>query len=54
MPGVNYLAVGVAAVAAFVSSAAWYALFGGEVMELRGAETAAAADTEPATATPRP
>ncbi len=44
MPRVNYLAVGVAAVAAFVASTAWYALFGGEVMELRGADPAAAAD----------
>jgi hypothetical protein len=45
IPRVNYLAVGVAAVAAFVASTAWYALFGGQVMELRGADPAAAADT---------
>lgn len=47
-PRVNYLAVGAAAVAAFVASAAWYALFGGEVMELRGADPAAADAATPA------
>jgi hypothetical protein len=45
MPKVNYLAVVVAAVAAFVASSAWYALFGNEVMELRGVDPATAADT---------
>jgi phosphotransferase system glucose/maltose/N-acetylglucosamine-specific IIC component len=41
----NYLAVIVAAVAAFVASLVWYAIFGNAWMELRGIDSATAADT---------
>jgi hypothetical protein len=41
----NYLAVVVAAVAAFVASSVWYAVFGDAWMELRGVGPANAADT---------
>ena len=41
----NYLAVLVAAVAAFVVSSAWYTIFGNAWMELRGIDPATAADT---------
>ncbi len=34
MPGINYLAVVVTAVAAFVASSVWYVLFGKELREL--------------------
>ena len=40
----NYLTIVAAAVAAFVASVAWYAVFGGEIMELRGVDPATAAD----------
>ena len=40
----NYLAVVVAAVAAFVASSVWYAIFGNAWMELRGIDPATAAD----------
>ena len=40
----NYLAVLVAAVAAFVVSSAWYTIFGNAWMELRGIDPATAAD----------
>jgi len=39
-----YLAVVVAAVAAFVASSVWYAIFGNVWMELRGIDPATAAD----------
>ena len=43
----NYLAVVVAAaVAAFVASSVWYAVFGSAWMELRGIDTATAVDME--------
>ena len=41
----NYLAVLVAAVAAFVVSSVWYTIFGNAWMELRGIDPATAADT---------
>jgi hypothetical protein len=41
---VNYLAVAAAAVAAFVASSVWYAIFGNAWMELRGIDPATAAD----------
>ena len=41
---VNYLAIVVAAVAGFVASSAWYAVFGNIWMELRGIDPATAAD----------
>jgi heme/copper-type cytochrome/quinol oxidase subunit 2 len=45
----NYLAVVVAAVAAFVASSVWYAIFGNAWMELRGIDPSTAADaTTPA------
>ena len=40
----NYVAVVVAAVAAFVASFVWYAVFGNAMMELRGTDPAAAAE----------
>jgi Protein of unknown function (DUF1761) len=40
----NYLAIVVAAVAAFVASSVWYAVFGSAWMELRGIDPATAAD----------
>jgi hypothetical protein len=40
----NYLAVVVAAVAAFVVSSVWYVIFGNVWMELRGIDPATAAD----------
>ena len=43
MRGINYLAVIAAAVAAFVASSAWYAVFGKATMELSGVGPAAAA-----------
>lgn len=46
MLGINYLAVVVAAVAAFVVSTVWYIVFGKEVMKLRGAKPDAMADME--------
>jgi hypothetical protein len=45
MTRVNYLAVVVAAVAAFVASSAWYTVFGNAWMELHGIDPATAADT---------
>ena len=45
MRRMNYLAVLVAAVAAFVMSSVWYAIFGNAWMELRGIDPATAADT---------
>ena len=42
----NYLAVVVAAVAAFVASSVWYAVFGSAWMELRGIDPATAVDME--------
>ncbi len=42
----NYLAVVAAAVAAFVVSSVWYAVFGDAWMELRGIDPANAADVE--------
>jgi hypothetical protein len=44
MARMNYLAVVVAAVAAFVVSAVWYAVFGNVWMELRGIDPATAAE----------
>ena len=44
MRGINYLAVVAAAVAAFVASSAWYAVFGKATMELSGVGPAAAAN----------
>ena len=38
MQGMNYLAIVVAAVAAFVASVVWYALFGNAMTELREAD----------------
>jgi hypothetical protein len=40
----NYLAVVVAAVAAFVASAVWYSVFGNEMMDLRGTDPTTAAE----------
>lgn len=40
MPGINYLAVIVAAVAAFVTSTVWYIVFGKERMKLLGLKEA--------------
>jgi hypothetical protein len=40
----NYLAVVVAALAAFVASSVWYAIFANAWMELRGIDPATAAD----------
>jgi Protein of unknown function (DUF1761) len=45
MPRMNYLAVIVAAVAAFVASLVWYTVFGNAWMELRGIDSATAPDT---------
>ena len=45
MTRVNYVAAVVAAVAAFVASSVWYAIFGNAWMELRGIDPATAADT---------
>ena len=45
MRRMNYLAVLVAAVAAFVVSSVWYTIFGNAWMELRGIDPATAADT---------
>ena len=42
MQGMNYVAIVVAAVAAFVASVVWYALFGNAMTELREADPAAA------------
>jgi len=44
MRGINKLAVVAAAVAAFVASSVWYAVFGNAAMELSGMGPAAAAD----------
>ncbi len=44
MHRMNYLAIVVAAVAAFVASSVWYAVFGNAWMELRGVDPATAAD----------
>ncbi len=44
MHRMNYLAVVVAAVAAFVASSVWYTVFGNAWMELRGVDPATAAD----------
>ena len=40
----NYLAIVVAAMAAFVASSVWYTIFGNAWMELRGIDPATAAD----------
>jgi Protein of unknown function (DUF1761) len=45
MQGMNCVAIVVAAVAAFVASVVWYALFGNAMTELREADPAAAADS---------
>lgn len=45
MQGMNYLAIAVAAVVAFVASAAWYTVFGNAMANLSGAEPAAGSDT---------
>jgi hypothetical protein len=45
MRRINYLAVLVAAVAAFVASSVWYTIFANASMELRGIDPATAADT---------
>jgi heme/copper-type cytochrome/quinol oxidase subunit 2 len=45
MQGMNYVAIVVAAVAAFVASVVWYALFGNAMTELREADQTAAADS---------
>ena len=45
MRRMNYLAVLVAAVTAFVVSSVWYTIFGNAWMELRGIDPATAADT---------
>ena len=45
MRRMNYLAVLVAAVAAFVVSSVWYTIFGNAWMELRGIDPATVADT---------
>ena len=42
---INYLAVVVAALAAFVVSSVWYTIFGDAWLELRGIDPATAADT---------
>ena len=44
MTRVNYLAVVVAAVAAFVASSVWYTVFGNAMMELRGIDPANASE----------
>jgi heme/copper-type cytochrome/quinol oxidase subunit 2 len=44
MNRMNYLAVVLAAVAAFVASSVWYTIFGNAWMELRGIDPATAAD----------
>ena len=46
MLGINYLAVVVAAVAAFVVSTVWYIVFGKEMMKLQGVKPGAMADME--------
>jgi hypothetical protein len=46
MLGINYLAVVVAAVAAFVVSTVWYIVFGKEMMKLQGVKPDAMADME--------
>lgn len=46
MLGINYLAVVVAAVAAFVVSTVWYIVFGKAMMKLQGAKPDAMADME--------
>jgi hypothetical protein len=43
---INYLAVVVAALAAFVVSSVWYTIFGNAWLELRGIDSATAATTE--------
>jgi heme/copper-type cytochrome/quinol oxidase subunit 2 len=45
MQGMNCVAIVVAAVAAFVASVVWYALFGNAMTELREADQTAAADS---------
>jgi heme/copper-type cytochrome/quinol oxidase subunit 2 len=45
MQGMNCVAIVVAAVAAFVASVVWYALFGNAMTELREADPAAASDS---------
>jgi heme/copper-type cytochrome/quinol oxidase subunit 2 len=44
MPGMNYLAVVAAAVAAFAASLVWYTVFAGAMMELRGIDPATATE----------
>ena len=44
MPRVTYIAIVVSAVAAFVASLVWYTIFGDVRMELRGIDSATAAD----------
>ncbi len=44
MPGMNYFAVVVSAVAAFAVSSLWYVVFGKERMELLGTDPGATAD----------
>ena len=44
MPGINYLAVVGASVAAFVASSVWYILFNKERLKLRGIDPGAGAD----------
>jgi hypothetical protein len=45
MRKMNYLGIVAAAVAAFVASSAWYVMFGGVMMELRGVDPATTADS---------
>jgi Protein of unknown function (DUF1761) len=47
MVDVNYLAIAVAVVAAFVQSSAWYAVLGEQLLEARGAPAGAAVETRP-------
>ncbi|MGP3982913.1 DUF1761 domain-containing protein [Streptomyces sp. KR80] len=47
MPNINYLAVLVAAVAAFVASGVWYAVFGSSMVRLQGAWRGAAPPEKP-------
>lgn len=47
MPNINYLAVLVAAIAAFVASGVWYAVFGNTMVRLQGAWRGAEAPESP-------
>ena len=54
MAGMNYWAVGVAAVAAFLASSAWYVVFGKARMKLLGNDPAATADMKKVPAWKKP